>query len=117
MMQRNDERAGEAVMAADGGDECCTEDQEPIHSMFGLSYGNYLVLQRSLMEAMPVEWQRRFVAMLGEMEAAFDTSRLPVASFHVQALDAHDHEIEDPLSEYRRPDQGLITSLRRKQGE
>lgn len=31
----------------------------PIHGFFGLSYSNYLVLPRTLMQSMPVAWQER----------------------------------------------------------
>lgn len=43
----------------------------PIHEWFGLSYSNYLVLPRTLLQSMPTEWQERFVACLDEIEAAF----------------------------------------------
>lgn len=42
-----------------------------IHTWFGLSYSNYLVLHRSLLQSMPEEWQHRFVRMLGELSEAF----------------------------------------------
>ena len=41
-----------------------TETQEPIHEFFELSYAHYLVLPRSLLQSMPVEWQKRFVECL-----------------------------------------------------
>lgn len=43
----------------------------PVHLHFGLSYSNYLVLHRTLMQSMPEEWQRRMVACLEELDAAF----------------------------------------------
>lgn len=46
-------------------------DHEPIHSHFGLSYANYLVLHRTLMQSMPAHWQRRMVACLDELEHSF----------------------------------------------
>jgi hypothetical protein len=47
------------------------DDDDPVHAWFGLSYSNYLVLHRTLMQSMPVEWQRRMVACLEELRAAF----------------------------------------------
>lgn len=44
----------------------------PIHGYFGLTYSNYLVLHRSLMQSMPVEWQERAVAVFEELRSAFD---------------------------------------------
>ena len=46
-------------------------DREAIHRHFGLSYANYLVLPRTLLQSMPDEWQARFVALLDEMDTAF----------------------------------------------
>lgn len=47
-------------------------DDRPIHRYFGLSYANYLVLHRTLMQSMPADWQQRMVACLEELDAAFD---------------------------------------------
>lgn len=43
----------------------------PVHTWFGLSYSNYQVLPRTLMQSMPVQWQERMVACLEELHAAF----------------------------------------------
>jgi hypothetical protein len=42
-----------------------------VHTFFELSYANYLVLPRTLLQSMPEEWQERFVGMVQEMEAVF----------------------------------------------
>lgn len=42
-----------------------------IHTYFGLTYSNYLILHRTLMQSMPEEWQHRFVGMLEELDQAF----------------------------------------------
>ncbi|MFD7868021.1 hypothetical protein [Streptomyces sp. NPDC059783] len=44
----------------------------PIHTWFSLSYSNYLVLHRTLLQSMPAEWQTQFVALLGELDTAFE---------------------------------------------
>jgi hypothetical protein len=44
---------------------------QDIHTWFGLSYANYLVLPRTLLQSMPAEWQHRFVGCLKEFDAAF----------------------------------------------
>lgn len=46
-------------------------EAEAIHGYFSLSYANYLVLHRTLMQSMPDEWQNRMVACLNELEEAF----------------------------------------------
>lgn len=46
-------------------------EHEAIHGWFGLSYANYLVLPRTLLQSMPDEWQSRFVACLRELGEAF----------------------------------------------
>jgi hypothetical protein len=52
-------------------------EPEAIHGHFGLSYANYLVLPRTLLQSMPEAWQARFVALLNEMGEAFQ--RIPQA--------------------------------------
>jgi hypothetical protein len=46
-------------------------DDEAIHRHFGLSYANYLVLPRTLLQSMPDAFQARFVALLNELHEAF----------------------------------------------
>lgn len=47
-------------------------DHRPdVHAWFGLSYSNYLVIPRTLLQSMPKEWQRDFVAKLSELDEAF----------------------------------------------
>lgn len=55
-------------------------EHEAIHGYFELSYANYEVLPRSLLQSMPDEWQTRFVRMLEEFRAAFQ---------HVQGPDLY----------------------------
>lgn len=45
-------------------------ETEPIHNWFGLTYSNYLVLPRSLLQAMPVKWQADLVVLLNSMRDA-----------------------------------------------
>ena len=49
-----------------------TEAVEDVHAYFGLSYANYLVLPRTLMQSMPEEWQIEFVNLLNELHDAFE---------------------------------------------
>jgi hypothetical protein len=47
-------------------------ERDAIHKHFGLSYSNYLVLPRTLLQSMPDEWQTKFVGLLKEMDEAFE---------------------------------------------
>lgn len=46
-------------------------DPEAIHCHFGLTYANYLVLPRTLLQSMDDKWQTRFVALLRRFNEAF----------------------------------------------
>ena len=60
----------------------------PIHLWFGLSYSNYQVLHRTLMQSMPTEWQERMAACLEELQAAYWHIEQPEC-FEVQAATEH----------------------------
>lgn len=68
----------------------------PVHGWFSLSYCNYLVLHRTLMQSMPVEWQERMVACLVELDGAFAHVEQP-QGFKVEA--ATECEVGDLDSE------------------
>ncbi len=67
-------------------------DKEAVQLHFSLSYANYLVLPRTLLQSMPAVWQARFVALLDELHEAFQ---------HVPQAEAYDvtagtvHEVGD----------------------
>ena len=60
----------------------------PIHTWFGLSYSNYQVLHRTLMQSMPIAWQERMVACLEELADAYRHIEQPEC-FEVQAATEH----------------------------
>ena len=47
-------------------------DDEPIHEYFGLTYSQFLVLSRTALQSMPIEWQRRFVKLLEKLNNEID---------------------------------------------
>ncbi len=60
------------------------DDDEAVHGWFGLTYSNYLVLPRTLMQSMPGLWQGRMVRLLEEIRDAY--AHIPqAASYQVQA--------------------------------
>lgn len=64
----------------------------PIHGWFSLTYTNYAVLHRTLMQSMPIEWQQRMVDCLEELRSAFAHVEQP-EGFTVTA--ATEHEVTD----------------------
>lgn len=48
-----------------------SEDSEPIHAYFELTYDTHLVMHRTLLQSMPQAWQSKFVKMLEEYDSAF----------------------------------------------
>ncbi|OEV14062.1 hypothetical protein [Streptomyces nanshensis] len=77
----------------------------PVHEHFGLSYANYLVVERSLLQSMPIEWQESFITRLRELEEAFG-HRQRAEVFDVTA--ATEHEASD-LTEPQRQQLGITT--------
>lgn len=64
-------------------------EKEAIHLHFSLSYANYLVLPRTLLQSMPDAWQARFVALVDELHEAFQ--HVPQAeSYEVTAGTVHE---------------------------
>lgn len=63
-------------------------EPEAIHVHFGLSYANYLVLPRTLLQSMPDAWQARFVALVDELGEAFQHVPQPEA-YEVKAATEH----------------------------
>lgn len=77
------------------------ESNEPVHEGFELTYANYLVLHRTLMQSMPVEWQRRIMTCVEELNEAFGHVPQPYG-YLVQARDADGRFVKDPVPHYNR---------------
>jgi hypothetical protein len=60
------------------------DESEPVHLWFGLTYANYLVLPRSVLQSMPQEWQAKFCTLLDELHEAF--GHLDWPRYDVRAL-------------------------------
>jgi hypothetical protein len=86
----------------EGMDENEILDDEAIHGWFGLTYANYLVLHRTILQSMPPSWQREFVALLNELrEAAQDVPGWDI-EFWVRAKDEFGHFTKDRVPHYNR---------------
>lgn len=81
------------------------EDGRDIHTSFGLSYANYLVLPRTLLQSMPIGWQHRFVALVDELHEAFA---------HVEQADCYEVTagVETAIEELR-PDELAFLGITR----
>jgi len=77
-------------------------DEEHIHSYFGLSYANYLVLPRSVLQSMPNRWQKDFVELLHKIPEIIVADFEPKGGYRVQALDENKKFTKDPYSNYER---------------
>jgi hypothetical protein len=76
-----------------------TEDH--VHTWFELTYANYLVLPRTLLQSMPDWWQAEFVKMLETLREGF--AHLEHApGYSVQARGAGGRFIKDPTPHYNR---------------
>lgn len=75
----------------------------PVHGAFGLSYASFLVWPRVLMQAMPREWQERFVALAEEFNETF-THYEPPRGYTIMGRDERNRYCRPPLSQYRRLD-------------
>ena len=50
---------------------------DDLWSWFGMSYSAWLALPRSLMHAMPDDWQKQMAGLLDQWDAAWNTAHLP----------------------------------------
>lgn len=72
---------------------------EPMHEFFELSYAQYLVLQRSVIQSMPLPWRIRLRVLLDELDETIDWRR---DGYVVRREDEDGDEIEDDLADYQR---------------
>lgn len=83
------------------------ESSEPISLWFELSYAQYLTVPRSVMQAMPLEWQKRMAVCLAELDETIDW-RPKEGRYWVRLKDDKGRYLTDPLQEYRHPLPGTI---------
>lgn len=84
-----------------------------IHDWFELTYAQYLVMPRSLMEAMPTRWQYDMAKLLEEFDHTFDW-RPPTGRYWVQLKDGNGRYVRDDFMEYRHPNYKAIEAARIK---
>ena len=78
-------------------------DDGEIHRFFALSYAQYLVLPRTVLQSMPLEWQEKFVNMVEEIGEKFPDYQPIDTTYHVQLRDDKTGLfIDDPIADYER---------------
>ena len=78
-----------------------TNQPEPVHGWFELSYAQYLTIPRSVLQSMPTEWQARFVACLEQLDEAIRW-RPETGRYWVRLKDGQGRFVRDPLMDYER---------------
>lgn len=76
--------------------------EDYVHGYFGLSYANYLVLPRSILQSMPESWQKKFVCLLEQIPEVITEKFEPEGGYDVRAKDSGGHFTKDPYSNYER---------------
>ncbi len=71
-----------------------------VHDWFGLSYANYLVVPRIILQSMPADWQQRFIECMDEMQETLAIDNAP-SKYLVKARDFDGRFIHDPYHDYR----------------
>ena len=77
-------------------------EQEHIHEYFNLTYANYLVLPRSVLQSMPEDWQEKFVYLLERIPKVITENFEPEGGYDVRAKDSNGRFITDLYSNYER---------------
>lgn len=79
--------------------EAKPHDQDAIFNWFGLSYANYHVVPRLVLQHMPPEWQAKWIELMDELEERY--GHLLRDEYRVRLKDERGGFRDDPLSNYR----------------
>lgn len=79
---------------------------EPIHNFFGLSYANYFVIPRSVLQSMPEIWQKKFVDLVNEIDV---TLEINLPKYSVRAINEKNKFCKCPYSDYERGRRRIAT--------
>lgn len=75
------------------------DENEPIHAWFGLTYAKYLVLPRSILQSMPIAWQRDFVKLLEQLDTNCINMGIETPDYSVSAK-KDGKFVRDPYRDY-----------------
>jgi hypothetical protein len=74
----------------------------PFTHHFGLSYAHYLVLPRSILEAMPEQWQTQMIELLDQAADMLKTDEIN-DNYTVTLRDERGRFVKDQFANYRHP--------------
>lgn len=75
--------------------------EDHIHTWFSLTYSNYLVLPRAVLQSAPDDWQEEFVALLDQLGDMYSHLDWP-SSYRVNAVGEGGRFVKDPIPNYQR---------------
>lgn len=87
------------VFLADDDFRILSNEAEPVHHYFNLTYAQYLAIPRSILQNMPTDWQRVFVGLLYKLDTRFDWRR---PGCWVRFQDSNGRYMKDELADYER---------------
>jgi len=76
--------------------------EEDLHLWWELSYAQYLTIPRSVMQAMPDDWQKKMAKLLNELDETLEW-RPKDGRYWVKLKDERGRYMKDPLENYRHP--------------
>jgi hypothetical protein len=85
-----------------GANEQWVRPDTDIHTWFSLTYANYLVLPRSLLQSLPEEMQYRLTEVLDEIGDLALANDVPFPDYRVQTVDDRGRYMRDPVPHYNR---------------
>jgi hypothetical protein len=80
------------------------------------SVSPYIVLNRSMIEAMPIEWQLGLENLIDEFKEVFEGLPGKSSGFAVTAKDQQDRFMRDPYLGYSIPNPAIRTAARKYYG-
>lgn len=91
------------------------ESESPVHDAFGLTYASWFLVPRVVLEAMPIEWQRKFVKLMYELGDTFTWE--PDCSMQIVFRKRGKYiRVPDHFRNYRYPHGEWLNSIRLSDG-
>jgi len=78
------------------------ESAEPIHDYFELSYCTYFVIPRSILQSMPLKWQKKFVGLVEQLDEMSGWRETLPGNYRVNLTDERGNYVHDDYLDYER---------------
>jgi hypothetical protein len=75
--------------------------EEPVHEWFGLTYASYQVVPRSVLQSTPINWQKKFIKLMDELDEMGYVCPLE-GTYDVRVRDSKGRYVEDYYRDYER---------------